>query len=480
MARRLPQRSTPANLDARVLQLLGQEFGAFRWGYTVDPPLPGLTKKPLGTRDLLPLGSPGAMDLLFALDDRFQTSTIEPAAIAPVARLLGADTIWLTNDAAFERFRTARPEPVAELFAAGVPGVGPVTSYGDAVANIPVLPMVDEAALTQASVGEPLPPVQLVTVQDAPGIVRVADRTVVLVGQRRRRDRRRSGRVCSPATRPCCTRPTCAPTTTCPRPRWRWSSPTPTATGPTSGAARRTSPGSPRPVAPTVGSCARTTPTSACRCSPTRRLPTRRPPTSTPVWWCAPPATANRSPTDPSSVRPWPSTATPRTAWVVGDRANPIGERLEVSDIDGQLTLLQPQDTVADRMITGVRVAPLDGSSPAVDVTLDESSLTAPGQHVDGLAHGPVSITITAVAPRPGGTDSGPSAVGFAELGLGPNREVVDVPTGVLDRVDPATPVSIVLTRERTDPLDRWRSDPEPAIVRRLSLPRGAVRLARR
>ncbi|MDQ3469609.1 MAG: DUF3367 domain-containing protein, partial [Actinomycetota bacterium] len=39
-----------AALDAtaeggRVLQVPGQEFGAFRWGYTVDPPLPGLTER---------------------------------------------------------------------------------------------------------------------------------------------------------------------------------------------------------------------------------------------------------------------------------------------------------------------------------------------------------------------------------------------------------------------------------------------------
>ena len=109
---------------ARVLQLPGQEFGAFRWGYTVDPPLPGMTAKPLVTRDLLPLGSAPAMDLLFALDDRFQTGTVDPAEIAPVARLLGADTIWLTGDAAFERFRTARPDLVADLFADGVSGTG--------------------------------------------------------------------------------------------------------------------------------------------------------------------------------------------------------------------------------------------------------------------------------------------------------------------------------------------------------------------
>ena len=104
-----------AALDAgsaeyRVLQLPGSEFGAFRWGYTVDPPLPGLTDKPLVTRDLLPLGSPGAMDLLYALDNRFQAGTLDVGSIAPVARLLGVDTIWLSNDLAFDRFRTPRPE----------------------------------------------------------------------------------------------------------------------------------------------------------------------------------------------------------------------------------------------------------------------------------------------------------------------------------------------------------------------------------
>ena len=108
-----------AALDAdgggRVLQLPGAEFGAFRWGYTVDQPLVGLADRPLVTRDLLPLGSAAAMDLLYALDDRFQEGTAEAAAVAPVARLLGADTVWVANDAEFERFRTPRPEIVDAL-----------------------------------------------------------------------------------------------------------------------------------------------------------------------------------------------------------------------------------------------------------------------------------------------------------------------------------------------------------------------------
>jgi len=118
----------------RVLQVPGQEFGAFRWGYTVDPPLPGLTDRPLVTRDLLPLGSAPAMDLVYALDDRFQAGTIEPGALAPVARLLGAGTIWLTGDAAFDRFRTPRPEVVEDLFT-DVPGVGPAVPYGEPTVN---------------------------------------------------------------------------------------------------------------------------------------------------------------------------------------------------------------------------------------------------------------------------------------------------------------------------------------------------------
>ena len=113
-----------AELDAlpagfRVMQLPGAEFGAFRWGYTVDPPLPGLTERPFVSRDLLPLGSAPAMDLLYALDDRFQTGIAEPASVAPIARLFGVDTIWAPNDIWYDRFRSPRPELTAALLAAG-------------------------------------------------------------------------------------------------------------------------------------------------------------------------------------------------------------------------------------------------------------------------------------------------------------------------------------------------------------------------
>ena len=166
----------------RVMQLPGAEFGAFTWGYTVDPPLPGLSDRPLVTRDLLPLGSPAAMDLLYALDDRFQVGVPELAAVAPIARLFGADTVWLPGDAAFDRFRTPRPELTDELFAAGADGLGVAVDFGEPAANSPTVPMVDEQSLSEASIGMPIAPVSLVEVTDAEPIVRAADTVVVLSG----------------------------------------------------------------------------------------------------------------------------------------------------------------------------------------------------------------------------------------------------------------------------------------------------------
>ncbi|MEI8239505.1 MAG: alpha-(1-_3)-arabinofuranosyltransferase family protein, partial [Actinomycetota bacterium] len=168
--------------ERRVLQLPGSEFGAFRWGYTVDPPLPGMTSKPLITRDLLPLGSPGVMDLLYALDDRVQQGVLDPAAVAPVARYLGVDTIWVPNDLAFERFRTPHPVTIADILTAQPPGLGAATSYGTPAVNAPSIPMVDEHTLTDGGDTKALPPVQLVPVLQPQSILRVGARVVELAG----------------------------------------------------------------------------------------------------------------------------------------------------------------------------------------------------------------------------------------------------------------------------------------------------------
>ena len=70
--------------------------------------------------------------------------------------------------------------------------------------------------------------------------------------------------------------------------------------------------------------------------------------------------------------------------------------------------------------------------------------------------------------------------VGFSEvdLGLGPSHEVVVTPTDLTGTARALAevgatiaPTSFVLTRERVDPTDRHRSDPEPALRRRIDVP---------
>ena len=133
-----------------MLQVPGAEFGAFRWGYTVDPPLPGLTERPLVTRDLLPLGSPPAMDLLFALDDRFQAGVVEPrpsrrspACSAPTPSGSGRRRVRPLPHAP-PRARPTTSSP------GGVDGLGAAVAYGAPAVNQPDVAMIDEQAVATA------------------------------------------------------------------------------------------------------------------------------------------------------------------------------------------------------------------------------------------------------------------------------------------------------------------------------------------
>lgn len=464
-----------AMLDAgstehRVLQLPGSEFGAFRWGYTVDPPLPGLTDKPLVTRDLLPLGSPGAMDLLYSLDNRFQNGSIEPDSIAAVARFLGVDTIWVANDLAFDRFRTPRPELVAELFANEPAGMSAPLPVGVPVPNVPDIAMVDEELLGEPSIGTPLAPVELVDVDDPVPVVRAATSVVEVAGSGDGIvDAAAAGlltgheAVIYSADLGRATVPERAVpgdslliVTDSNRDRaaqWRGSQDVNgfTETGGDQPDALRDNTADQRlAVFAEVDSIQQTVAVLA------GDLVVR--------------ATAYG---EPFAYRPEdrPSMAVdgePSTAWTVADRADPIGEAISVSATDGMLTLLQPQDPSANRIITRIALTQ-EGSARRV-VELTEASTTAPGQAVPVTAGSEVTITITEVAERPGGTDSGWSGVGFAELGP-VAAETTRLPTEALSSIDAERPLAIVMTRQRVRPTDRWRSDPDATLVREFVLP---------
>lgn len=102
------------DVDHRVWETPGADFASYRWGGTIDPVLVGLTDRSVVARELIPLGTDGAADLVSEVERRIAENTLDPAAIAPIARLMAADTIVARNDLEFERYGLARPDDVTE------------------------------------------------------------------------------------------------------------------------------------------------------------------------------------------------------------------------------------------------------------------------------------------------------------------------------------------------------------------------------
>lgn len=450
----------------RVLQVPGTEFGAFQWGYTVDQPLPALTERALITRDLLPLGSAPAMDLAFALDDRFQSDTIEPEAVEAVARLMGVDTIWISGDVAYDRFRLARPEVVLdELGELDQRAFGAPTIMGTRI------PMIDNRSVGDPRVGQPITPVVLADVSDPIPTERVKDVVVLVAGSG-------DGLVDAAAAglidgseailyTASLDRATPLPDsyrfviTDSNRDRahhWRSSQ---DVTGFTESDAvesdvLRFESGDQR--LPVFAASTGDEQTVSIQDGPVRArasgygepfayLPEHRPVMAI--------------------------DGDPATSWIVADRFSAVGEfiRLDLDEPIQHLDLLQPPAGTDERTITRVAIS-ADGSPP-FSFDLDETSRAGSGQRIDIDAAATVTITIEATTrPQPA---IGPAigGVGFAEIGTGlaPTTEVIRTPVDAPRQLENAEGVDIVLTRLRHEPTDRWRDDPEARLVRQFELP---------
>jgi arabinofuranan 3-O-arabinosyltransferase len=470
----------------RALELPGAEFAAYRWGTTNDAILPGLTDRPTLSRDLLPLGGADTMDLLNALDNRFQNGTIEPTAIAPVARLLGAGAIVFRGDTAFERYRTARPEPTWALYAAGVPGLDPPQPFGAPTPNRPGVPMIDEAALSDPRIGAPIPPAAILTVQQPEPIVRAttaAHVTVVDGSGDGLVDAAAAGLLDDPGTvmqsaafsgpggaaALAAAVPAGAPlvVTDTNRKRaeqWRGSQDT-------TGFTEDTGPGllapddadSRLPVFPGGGAATQTL--AEQRGTGARAVAS--------------------SYGEPNAYRPEDRAdhaidGDPTTAWLVGDRGEVLGARLRVDLPAGvhpdHVVVEQPHDRPYNRWITALTVRTPAGSR-RVDLT--DASRSSGGQRIDlpAPASGYVELEIAATNTGRLANYAGMDAVGFAEVridGATPVREVVRPPTDLLDALGPVSgshPLAFVLTRERVDEQNRWRGDPERTLTRAITVP---------
>ncbi|MGH9214843.1 MAG: discoidin domain-containing protein, partial [Acidimicrobiales bacterium] len=101
-----------------------------------------------------------------------------------------------------------------------------------------------------------------------------------------------------------------------------------------------------------------------------------------------------------------------------------------------------------------------------------------PGQRIDlggSVSVRDLEIEIRGVRTAPG-ADPGAGPVGLAEVGLGSLQveEVVELPTALVDAVGPAldgNPLTVLLTRLRSDPAEPVRGDEEVSLRRRFELP---------
>ena len=361
---------------------------------------------------------------------------------------------------------------------AAATGLGVAAAFGDPVPNIAEPPLVDEVTVSDPRVGEPVAPVELIPVDDPVGVIRVKDREVLVSG---------SGDGLVDAA----------------------------AAGLIDGTEliRYTASLAPGDVADAVDAAVEVVITDANRQrahhwrssqdvvgftedgDPTtldvlerdvadQRLPvfdTEQLENQTVAIQEGPVRATASSYGEPFAYRPEDRAVhaidgDATTAWVVGDRFDPVGERLflETEEPVGELTLRQPLGAEAVRHIGSVRIE-ADGSSIG-DVTLDERSFSEAGQTIV-LPEPATSLAVVIDSVVVPDLTIGPAlaAVGFAEVdvGLGPTVEVVRVPTDVVDPLaeSPQTPVSYVFSRLRTRPSDRWRADPEPTMVREFDVP---------
>lgn len=469
LAARLDGRST----DYRTLQLPGTESAVARWGQTVDPVLPGLTTRSVVQRDWLPLGSAPAMDLFYALDDRFQTGTLDPDAIAPVARVFGADSVVFAGDVAFDRFRTARPELTWSIYEGRPAGLGSPIAVGAEIVNVPTIPMLDDRALGDDRVGQAVPQTALIDVEQPEPIVTARSGSTVLVGDGAgfvsaagaglldgTELVRSSAALDDAALADALSEADEVIVTDSNRRQahqWRGSQ-------------------------DALGHVERAD-EEPLRFDPfDHRLPVFPEQTvddQTVVEVDGPITASATSYGEVAALRPEDRAAMaidgdPATAWLVADRGDPIGERIRLTLDDtrevGVVRVLQTGDPTARRRITELEIRTEAGAEL---VPLDDSSTVGDGQTIEiDASTAWIELTVTGTDVPGLANHAGYGPVGLAEIvvdDLPPSSELLRLPTRGID-VPESTPLSIVVDRWRIDATDRWRRDPEPSLARRFEL----------
>ncbi|MDX6687194.1 MAG: arabinofuranan 3-O-arabinosyltransferase, partial [Baekduia sp.] len=84
--------------DSRAMVLPGQLFAFYKWGGTVDPVLPALTRHPVSERWIIPFADPRSSDLQFAVDGLVTQQRLRPGQLRPLLDLMGVGDVVLAAD----------------------------------------------------------------------------------------------------------------------------------------------------------------------------------------------------------------------------------------------------------------------------------------------------------------------------------------------------------------------------------------------
>nr|WP_249419858.1 alpha-(1->3)-arabinofuranosyltransferase family protein [Rhabdothermincola salaria] len=475
---------TATDDGTRALEVPGTDFASYRWGNTVDPVTPGLTERQYAARELFLWGSEPSADLQMAFDHRWHEETLDPEAVAPLARLMGVGDIVLRSDLQYERYRLARPRTMWELLRR-TPGLDEPVPFGPTDRNVagPELPLLDEIELATPPEWEDPPAVAVFGVQDRLPVVRTqpAERPLVVSGDGDGLvDLAEAGALdpeqaifyaASFAAEPEALDSLLDDgadlvVTDTNRKRARsWSTLRETA-GYTEQAGEEPlvyKPGDQRlELFPEADDSAATV---------TRQLG------GVQVF-----ATdyGNEVTLTANDRAAGALDGDPQTAWKVADMGDPLGQRLIIEAAEPLTTdhveLLQPQSGVRTRWLTQVRLT-FDGEESVV-ADLGEESRAEPGQRVDFGERTFSRLEIEILADTSGRRPryDSESGVGLAEVRLGDLqvREVIRPPVDLLDAAGESSAdhrLTYLFTRLRTNPAEPVRTDAETSMARIVDVP---------
>ena len=173
------------NPSTRVLEIPGADFSAYRWGNSGDPLLPGLMDRPYASRELIPLGTGPSAELLVAFDREIQEGRFDVNSLAPMSQLMNVGDVVVRSDLQFERFRTPRPKELWNTLLDAPDFLSPV-EFGERIENIagPERPMLDEHTLSIPNSYETPPPSAVFELENPTKIIHLADpsRPIIISG----------------------------------------------------------------------------------------------------------------------------------------------------------------------------------------------------------------------------------------------------------------------------------------------------------